>query len=90
MRYIEVLDFFQLSEEENIIAVVRNISTTATQDGNLSGEDIAVTIYGGDWLLSNPGLNHTKTYSVVDTVLLNGRPWAEPGDPIGLVIVEND
>ena len=90
MRYIVVLDFYQLGEEENILAVVNNISTTATQDGNLSGEDIAVNIYGGDWRLSNPGLNHTKTYSVVDTVLLNGRDWADRGEPIGLIVVEND
>jgi len=90
MRFIVAIDFFLLSGNLKIV-IVQNITTTQTQDGPLTGAEIANEIYSGTWLISHPGLNHTVTYSVVDATLL-GQPdktWADQGDLIGLTVVEN-
>ncbi len=90
MRFIVAIDFFLLNGNTTI-AVVENITTTQTETGPLTDSQIANDIYSGEWLISHPGLSHTITYSVVNTILLSqpDKTWADRGDLIGLVIVGN-
>lgn len=87
MRYMRALDYFYLNDTSKII-IVENLSTTTTQDGPMNVEQIISIIYAGEWLISHPALNPTKTYLVVDAFMVNDRAYAERGEPIGLAVTE--